>query len=262
MFLATPLAPRARLSVAPLATGLLVSLNLAVAAWTLPQAAQLQDARLHAEAVEALDPAPDMPARLHAIRRAAVGAELAAVAARDPFEVWGYRRGDSNLRALPALFVHADAGHVLVNVVALALAGACLEQVWGAVATLALFLGAGAMALGVDARLGPPGLLLGASAGAAALLGACFVRFRDRRLPFGYMHLEYLRPRFGVFHVRARVVGVVWVALQALGAAIAAARGDTNVAFVSHLAGAGAGILVAWCAERLPRAAAGVAPVQ
>jgi membrane associated rhomboid family serine protease len=251
MFIATPLAPRARLSVAPVATGLLVLLNLAVAAWTLPQAADLRGARLHAEAVESPDGTPGVPPRLHAIRRAAVGAELAAVAARDPFEVWGFRRGDSNLRALPALFVHADASHVLVNIVALALAGACLEQVWGAAATLALFLGAGALALDIDAWVGPPGLLLGASAGAAGLLGACFVRFRNRRVPFGYMHLEYLRPRFGVFHVRAHVVGVAWVGLQAIGAALAAWRGETDIAFVSHLVGAGVGILVAWCAEHV-----------
>ncbi len=132
MFIATPLAPRARLSIVPVATALLVTLNLAVAAWTLPQAAVLRSARTHAAAVQASDAAPDVPARLHAIRLAAVGAELAAVVARDPFEVWGYRRGDSKLRAVPALFVHADAGHVLVNVLALALAGPACPKTSGA----------------------------------------------------------------------------------------------------------------------------------
>ena len=252
MFLAAPLAPRARLRIPPIATWLLLSANLAVAAWTATQTRALDVERAHAAARFGTAAADEAP-RLHAVRGAALGAELAAITARDPIEALGYRTGGAESNAVSALFLHVSAAHVLLNTVALAAAGACLEQAWGAAAVLALFLGAGAFGIAFDARLAPPALLVGSSAGVAALLGACFVRFRHRRLPFGFVHLEYLRPRFGSFQIAVPVVGCAWLAVQSAGAFADAVCGDSGVAFVSHLAGAGLGIAAALGAEAVQR---------
>ena len=125
-------------------------------------------------------------------------------------------------------------------------------------ATLALFLAAGATGIAFDACFDPSGsLLVGASAGVSALLGACFVRFRHRRLRFAYVYLEYVRPRCGRFQVSCAVVGLLWVTQQAIGAAWNAWSGETQVAFASHLAGTAAGIAVARAAESAGRASAG-----
>src|SRR5262245_14044270 len=148
MFITAPLAPRARLRVPPIATAFLVAANLAAAAWTLSQSNAMAHAR--ASAMERLGSPATAAGRMPPLRRAALAAELAAIAARDPLAVFGYERGAVAARALSALFVHADAPHVLANMIALGLAGACLEQAWGAVPTLALFLLAGAAGLVID----------------------------------------------------------------------------------------------------------------
>lgn len=251
MFLAAPLAPRARLRIPPVATSLLLAANLAVAAWTVTSTRALDGERVRAAA--RFGAVAGETSRLHAVRGAALGAELAAITAHDPIEALGYRAGGAESHAVSALFLHVDAGHVLLNVIVLAAAGACLEQVWGAAAVLALFLGGGACGLALDARLAPPALIVGSSAGVAALLGACFVRFRNRRLPFGFVHLEFLRPRFGSFHIAVPVVGCAWLALQSAGACADAVYGNSGVAFVSHLAGAGLGITAALCAATARR---------
>ena len=244
MFLAAPLAPHARLRIPPVATSLLLSANLAAVAWTATQTRVLDSARVCAEARFGTVNTDESP-RLHAVRGAALGAELAAITARDPLEALGYRSGGEESRAISALFLHVSTGHLLLNAVALAAAGACLEQVWGAAAVLGLFLGAGAFGLALDARIAPPAVLVGSSAGVAALLGACFVRFRHRRLPLGFVYLEFLRPRVGTFQIAVPVVGCAWLMLQSVGAFADAVCGDSGVAFVSHLAGAGLGIAAA-----------------
>jgi membrane associated rhomboid family serine protease len=222
MFAVAPLAPRVRLRVAPVATLALVVGIAAAGAWSLCTSS--------------------------------TGG--AAPSDGDPLSLWGYRDGAAWVRAVSALFVHADAAHLLVNLVPLALAGACLEQVWGGAPTLVLFLAAGAVSIAFDARFAASGsLVVGASAGVSALLGACFVRFRHRRLRFAYVYLEYVRPRCGRFQLSCAAVGLLWATQQALGAAWSAWSGETQVAFASHLAGTAAGIAAACAAETARRVA-------
>jgi len=251
MFITAPLAPRARLRTVPLATVFLVSANLAAASWTAVERAPLAGERDTARAASVVPEADT--SRLATLRRAALGAELAAIDARDPVHALSYERGSLPARAVSALFVHATAMHVLTNVLVLAVAGACLEQVWGPAIVLALFVGAGTAGLVLDARCGGPGLLVGASSGVAALLGACFVRFRRRSVAFGFVHLEYLRPRWGRFQLPVAVLGLAWLVVQAMGAIADSSGGHSGVAFVAHLAGAGAGIGTALLVAPHPR---------
>ena len=222
MFAIAPLAPRVEFRVVPVATLVLVVAIAAASAW-------IQWAT--------------------ATAGAATAATMSDVAA-----TWGYRHGAEWPRALSALFVHADALHLFTNLVALALAGACLEQAWGGARTAFLFLIAGATAIAFDARAaGSTHTIVGASAGVSALLGACFVRFRHRRVRFVYVYLEYLRPRTGRVRISCAALGVAWAAQQSLGAAWSACSGDDRVAFASHVAGTAAGIAFAMAHEARQR---------
>jgi membrane associated rhomboid family serine protease len=255
MFVAVPTGHREPLRVAPLASVLLVLLNVAAAGWVLPQSDRLGWERqlVRRELAPPRPPAVDGAAadlgRRDTARRAALTARLAVLEAADPFETWGYRLGAAPWRAVSALFVHADALHLGANILFLALVGAQLEQVWGPAGLLGLFLAAGALALHVDACSAPTALVVGASGGVAALLGAYCVRFRRARLRWVYVHLVYLRPQVGRFEMPCLGLGAVWLAQQTVGLWLARRAGDDSIAFVSHLCGFGLGMLAAVLVE-------------
>jgi len=253
MFLAVPTGNGRPLRVAPLATILLVLLNVGAASWILPAAGRVASERRIAErdlVVATADcktstegrPQAATAARLESARAAARTARRLALDATDPFACWGYRAGAAPWRAVSALFVHTDALHLCGNLLVLALVGALLEQAWGAAGVLLLYLAAGAGSLYVDARFGPPALLLGASGAVAALFGAYCLRFRGSPLLFRYMHLVYLRPHSGSFAVPCLVVAALWLVQQVAASLIEWRSGDGGVAFVSHLVGFGLGL--------------------
>jgi membrane associated rhomboid family serine protease len=210
----------------------------------MPRAEQQRWQRARIERETAFDVATSHPSR-DAAWRAAQAAQSDLVAALDPFEHWGFRRGDSPARAVTALFVHADALHLLANIVLLAVLGAYLEQAWGAAGFLLLFLIGGALSLHVDAAAGSPTIVLGASGGVAALLGAYCIVYRRHPIRWGTMYFVFLRPHFGSFRMPCLLLGLGWMALQAVGWLLARRAGDDSIAFVSHLVGFGAGVAVA-----------------
>jgi membrane associated rhomboid family serine protease len=244
MFFALPIGNGVPLRSVPLACALVLCVQVACAAWTLPRAAtqRCERARLAREAT--LDVAAPAPA-LDAAWRAAHAARGAVVDAQDPFEHWGFRRGDGPLHAVPALFVHADALHLVANLVLLAVLGAYLEQAWGAAGFLLLFLIGGAASLHADAAAGPPTIVLGASGGVAALLGAYCIVYRRHPIRWGTLHFIYLRPHVGSFRMPCAWVGIGWIALQVVGWILARRAGDTSIAYLSHLIGFGCGVVAA-----------------
>jgi membrane associated rhomboid family serine protease len=244
MFFAVPIGNGVPLRSAPLACALLVVAQVAVAAWTMPRAERQRWERACLEREAAVDVATAHPAR-DAAWRAAHVARGDVLTATDPFEHWGYRDGDSPRQAVTALFLHADALHLLANVVLLAILGAYIEQAWGAAGFLLLFLAGGAVSLHLDAAAGPPTIVLGASGGVAALLGAYCVVYRRHPIRWGTMHLVFLRPHFSSFHMPCIVLGIAWMALQAIGWLLARRAGDDSIAFLSHLVGFGSGAAVA-----------------
>lgn len=244
MFFAVPTGNGVPLRSAPLACALLVCVQIAVAAWTMPRAERQRWERARLEREAALDVATTHPAR-DAAWRAERAARADLVTALDPFEHWGFRRGDTPAHAVTALFVHADALHLLANIVLLAVLGAYLEQAWGAVGFLLLFLIGGALSLHADAAAGPPNIVLGASGGVAALLGAYCVVYRRHPIRWGTMHFVFLRPHFGSFRMPCILLGLGWLGLQAIGWLLARHAGDDSIAFLSHLVGFGAGAGVA-----------------
>jgi len=244
MFFALPIGNGVPLRSAPLACVLLVCAQVAVAAWTMPRAEQQRWERARLEREATLDIATAHPAR-DAAWRDARAARSDVVSARDPFEHWGYRVGDSPARAMTALFLHADALHLLANIVLLAILGAYVEQAWGAAGFLLLFLLGGALSLHLDAAVGPPTIVLGASGGVAALLGAYCIVYRRHPIRWGTVHLVFLRPHFGSFSMPSIGLGFAWIGLQAIGWLLARRAGDDSVAFLSHLVGFGTGAVIA-----------------
>lgn len=140
-----------------------------------------------------------------------------------------------------ALFIHASAWHLIGNGLFLLIFGVPAERALGAWRLLALFLIGGALANLVAALLmGSPGhVIVGASGGISALIGAYLVLFPKARLaivlPLG-LWLEFVRAP------AALLIGL-WAALQLIFTFVGPSFGA--VAWWAHLAGFTVGTLMA-----------------
>lgn len=156
------------------------------------------------------------------------------------------------LTLLTALFIHADLLHLVGNGVFLLIFGVPAERRLGAWRLLLLFLAGGALANFVASLLiGSAGrVIVGASGGISALIGAYLVLFPRARLgivvPLG-LWLEFVRAP------AALLIGL-WAALQLVFTFVGPAFGA--VAWWAHLTGFGAGIVLALLFQPGLRAAA------
>ena len=246
MFLAAPTSTGVRVRTLPVATVLLALALVACAVWALPGREALRVARHGAEAAlaDSLASAPG-GSRLAMLERDALRAQVGALAAADVVEATAYSRGAPAALAVTALCLHGDVAHLVANLIGLVLAGVFVEIVIGPVWTLLLAIAGGALALHVDAALGPPGLLVGFSSAVAVLFGAYTVIYRRRRIRFTYVYLEHLRVVHGHFHVPAPAIAAIWLAQQWIGMTLAAHGESAGIAYASHLAGFGLGLVAA-----------------
>ncbi len=145
------------------------------------------------------------------------------------------------LTLLSALFIHINWVHMLGNVIFLLIFAYPSEKTLGPWRLLLVFLGGGAIAnLVASLMLDSPGrLIVGASSGVSALIGAYLVLFPNARLgivvPLG-LWLEFIR-------LPAVVLIGVWAALQWLFTFLGPAFG--HVAWWAHVSGFLAGISIA-----------------
>jgi membrane associated rhomboid family serine protease len=145
------------------------------------------------------------------------------------------------LTLLSALFIHVNWLHMLGNIVFLLIFAFPSEKALGPWRLLAVFLLGGAVAnLVASLMLDTPGrLIVGASSGVSALIGAYLALFPNARLgivvPLG-LWLEFIR-------LPAVVLIGVWAALQWLFTFLGPAFGD--VAWWAHVSGFAAGIIIA-----------------
>lgn len=140
------------------------------------------------------------------------------------------------IRVFSASFLHADWSHLIGNLAFLMIFGLPAERMMGSLRFLALFLLGGAVAnLAAASTIADGEVLIGASGGVSAVIGAWLVLFPRARLgvvvPLG-LFLEFVRAP------AALLIGV-WALLQVLFAYIGPAYGQ--VAWVAHLAGFGFG---------------------
>lgn len=145
------------------------------------------------------------------------------------------------LTLVTALFIHAGVWHLLGNVVFLLIFGVPGERALGAWRLLALFFIGGALAnLAASLLMGAPErIIVGASGGISALIGAYLVLFPRARLgivvPLG-LWLEFIRAP------AALLIGL-WALLQLIFTFIGPSFGA--VAWWAHLSGFAVGVLLA-----------------
>jgi len=145
------------------------------------------------------------------------------------------------LSLVTALFIHASVLHLLGNCVFLLIFGVPGERALGAGRLLALFFIGGALAnLATSMLMGAPGrIIVGASGGISALIGAYLVLFPRARLgivvPLG-VWLEFIRAP------AALLIGL-WAALQLIFTFVGPAFGVD--AWWAHLTGFAVGVLMA-----------------
>lgn len=164
-----------------------------------------------------------------------------------PADLFGLRPRPPEIEGVPpiatlvtAQFLHGGWLHLLGNVVAILLAGILVERRAGGLRTLAVFLLSGVAGLAVEAAAAPGSTapILGASAGAAGLMGGVL-----RLDPRGRIHIPWPgggRPRLRA--VPALPVIGVWLIAQVAGLAFAAGE---PVAFLAHGTGFVVGALLA-----------------
>jgi len=156
------------------------------------------------------------------------------------------------LTLVTALFIHANLLHLVGNGVFLLIFGVPAERRLGAWRLLALFLVGGALAnLVASLMIGSSGrVIVGASGGISALIGAYLVLFPKARLgivvPLG-LWLEFVRAP------AALLIGL-WAALQLMFTFVGPAFGA--VAWWAHLTGFAVGVLLALAFQPGLRAAA------
>lgn len=145
------------------------------------------------------------------------------------------------LTLVTALFIHASVWHLLGNVVFLLIFGVPGERALGAWRLLALFFIGGALAnLAASLLIGAPErIIVGASGGISALIGAYLVLFPRARLgivvPLG-LWLEFIRAP------AALLIGL-WASLQLVFTFVGPSFGA--VAWWAHLTGFAVGVLMA-----------------
>lgn len=155
---------------------------------------------------------------------------------------WRLLWHDGRLASLvTALFIHASVWHLLGNGLFLLIFGVPAERALGPWRLLSLFLVGGALAnFAASLLMGSPDrVIVGASGGISAMVGAYLVLFPRARLgivvPLG-LWLEFIRAP------AALLIGL-WALLQLVFTFIGPAFGA--VAWWAHLAGFAAGVLMA-----------------
>jgi len=170
-----------------------------------------------------------------------------------PVTALGYRPGSGKLYTLLThAFVHGGWFHLIGNMIFLYLCGCNLEDRWGRLIWLAVYLGGSALA-GLGFGLIHPQSsqsLVGASGAVAAAMGAFLVVHYSARVRFFYFFWFYLLLYKGTFYLRAFWVLPLWLLQQLLGlllegqAVAVGAEQAVPVAYSAHVAGFLTGLLV------------------
>jgi membrane associated rhomboid family serine protease len=237
-----------------------------IAAWTIERAAAEAPALAATAAQQASvaaflsrDVAWREEVRSPALRERleAIVEDYAALRRSHPFYVWGLvPAGPWLVRLITHQFLHADALHLLFNMVFLWAVGGLLEWSLGRPAFLGAYLGTGMAAglLHAAANAGSTEPAIGASGAVAGLMGLFAVRHGRSRLRFVLVAAAFAAPRIHVLSWPAWIFLGLWLLEQLFFASFGATK--LGVAFLAHLGGFAAGAALGACLEVwAPRAA-------
>jgi len=156
-------------------------------------------------------------------------------------ERWMIRFSDFDpSRMFGAMFLHGGIGHLVGNMLFLALIGLLVEGALGPVLFLVVYLigGMGSAAISLLWRMGETGGALGASGAIAALMGAYCVLWGLRKVRFFWWFFVV----FDYVKAPALILLPVWLGWELLNLAF---NHDSNVGFDAHAGGLAAGALLA-----------------
>ncbi|MBS1123452.1 MAG: rhomboid family intrarane serine protease [Deltaproteobacteria bacterium] len=154
---------------------------------------------------------------------------------------FGYVTGSGlGTSLITSAFVHGGWLHLIGNMLFLLLAGAALEDRWGAVRFVAFYLlGAAAATLTFDFMYhGEPTLLVGASGAVATTMGAFLVCFARTKITLWYWFYRST----GTFQMAAYLALPLWLAEQLL---LTSFERGSDVAYDAHIGGFAFGSAVA-----------------
>lgn len=157
------------------------------------------------------------------------------------YQTYGYVPAEPRLLTLfTSMFLHGGWMHLLGNMLFLWLAGGSLEDRWGRIVFLLVYLASGVVAALLHAAMMPHSALpmVGASGAIAGLMGAFLVRLARTRIRFFYWFLVVR----GTFAMPAFVALPLWL-LQQFAMARSGAGG--GIAVWAHIGGFIFGVLVA-----------------
>jgi len=195
-------------------------------------------------AVPSVPPRSDLDSDTVAQQQAKLDAmweEFKSAASPGVFRTYGYTPAKPSLLALlTSMFLHAGWMHLLSNMLFLWLAGASLEDRWGRLFYLLLYLAGGVVAALIHAAMNPQSAIpmVGASGAISGLMGAFLVRLAATRIRFFYWFLVVR----GTFLMPAYVALPLWL-LQQFAMARSGAAG--RIAVWAHIGGFIFGALVA-----------------
>ncbi len=156
----------------------------------------------------------------------------------DYVEAWGFRSSEPSIvSAFSSLFVHANAFHLLGNMVFLAAVGVAVEIATGSGRFSLVYLASGLVGVALfwlaTRRAIDPPVLVGASGTIAGCAGYYSLRYTSLRVP--------LAPKRSA---SVAVVTLAWLVLQIIGAIVNVGQPIASSGFFAHLGGAVAGLIL------------------
>lgn len=154
------------------------------------------------------------------------------------------------LTLLTAMFMHGGFGHIAGNMLYLWIFGNNVEHRFGHMWFLIFYLTAGLASSFAQIAIGPNSVIpnLGASGAIAGVMGAYIVLF-----PYNRVNAVFL---YNVITVPAIVVLGMWIAMQfvsGFGSIAATSASTSGVAYMAHIGGFVAGVVVALLSRSLIR---------
>lgn len=162
-----------------------------------------------------------------------------------PARRWGYVPKANNLLGLfTYAFVHGGWLHLLGNMWFLWLCACNLEDRWGRLVFVPMYLAAGVVAALVQRLVAPesPIPLVGASGAIAGAMGAFLVVYARTKIRFAYAFFMG-RFTFGTFSAPAWLMLPLWL-LEQIFWAVVSRRGEAGVAYFAHIGGFAFGVMV------------------
>lgn len=167
--------------------------------------------------------------------------DIEATASRSVFRTYGYVPAQkSALTLFTSMFMHGGWLHLIGNMFFLWLTGTSLEDKWGRLVFLILYLASGVAGTLIHGSVHPASTvpMVGASGAIAGLMGAFLIRLTTTRIRFFYW-FYFIR---GTFHAPAYVVLPLWLFQQF---AMAGSGQTGGVAVWAHIGGFGLGVAAA-----------------